>query len=79
MGSHKYDPPTHFRTNEFIAPFQQIVDTYGVPSYKEVNPALFTMVSFPFLFGVMYGDAGHGGILFGLGIFLCLFADFDFM
>jgi len=36
------------------------VDTYGVPSYKEINPAIFTQVTFPFLFGVMFGDIGHG-------------------
>lgn len=40
-----------------------IVDTYGVPGYKEVNPGLFTIISFPFLFGVMYGDIGHGSLL----------------
>jgi V-type H+-transporting ATPase subunit a len=46
--------------NHFISVFQQIVDTYGVPSYKEINPAIFTQVTFPFLFGVMFGDIGHG-------------------
>jgi V-type H+-transporting ATPase subunit a len=33
--------------------YQMIVDTYGVPSYKEANPALLSMVLFPFMFGVM--------------------------
>lgn len=54
-------------------PFQQIVDTYGIPMYKEINPAVFAMVTFPFLFGVMYGDTGHGGLLLSVGILLCLF------
>lgn len=44
--------------------FQEIVDTYGVPSYKEINPAVYTQVTFPFLFGVMFGDIGHGLMLF---------------
>ncbi|OQS02292.1 vacuolar proton translocating ATPase A subunit, partial [Thraustotheca clavata] len=52
-------PPTYFQTNKFTSAFQAFVDTYGVPRYGEVNPAVFTAVSFPFLFGVMYGDIGH--------------------
>jgi V-type H+-transporting ATPase subunit a len=40
--------------------------------YKEINPAVFAMVSFPFLFGVMYGDMGHGGIYLILGILLVM-------
>ncbi len=52
-------PPTSFRTNKYTLPFQEFVDTYGVPRYKEANPALFTAATFPFLFGVMYGDVGH--------------------
>jgi len=34
-----------------------------VPRYEEVNPGLFTIATFPFLFGIMYGDIGHGTIL----------------
>eukprot|EP00444_Apocalathium_aciculiferum_P003379 CAMPEP_0183402208 /NCGR_PEP_ID=MMETSP0370-20130417/13749_1 /TAXON_ID=268820 /ORGANISM="Peridinium aciculiferum, Strain PAER-2" /LENGTH=839 /DNA_ID=CAMNT_0025583755 /DNA_START=1 /DNA_END=2520 /DNA_ORIENTATION=- len=62
-------PPTYIRTNEFTAVFQELVDTYGLPNYGEANPALFTIVTFPFLFGVMYGDVGHGSMLLSVGLF----------
>lgn len=40
--------------------------------YKEINPAVFAIVTFPFLFGVMFGDVGHGFLLFFVGAILCL-------
>eukprot|EP00937_MAST-01D_sp_MAST-1D-sp2_P004908 g4908.t1 len=66
------DAPTHFELNKFTAPFQELVNTYGVPRYREINPALFTAVTFPFLFGVMYGDVGHGSCLLLFGLYLVL-------
>ena len=69
------DPPTFFRTNKFTYAYQEFVNTYGMPRYREINPALFTAATFPFLFGVMYGDIGHGSCVTLGGLYLVLTAD----
>lgn len=70
--NHNINPPTFFKITDFTHVFQLIVDTYGVPNYKEANPVPVSIISFPFFFGMMFGDMGHGSILLFFGLFLTL-------
>ena len=69
----KIEKPTYIPTNEFLYPFQQIVNTYGIPRYQEINPAYFNIVTFPFLFGLMFGDIGHGLLILLFSLYLCIY------
>jgi V-type H+-transporting ATPase subunit a len=68
-----FNPPTLIVVNEFTSIPQLIVDTYGTPRYKEINPGYFTIITFPFLFGVMFGDIGHSLFLLCLAIYLFIY------
>uniref|UniRef100_H2ZFV9 V-type proton ATPase subunit a n=1 Tax=Ciona savignyi TaxID=51511 RepID=H2ZFV9_CIOSA len=68
----KENPPTYNQTDKFTSGFQAIIDAFGVSNYREVNPAPFTIITFPFLFAVMFGDMGHGLLMFLFALYLVL-------
>jgi V/A-type H+-transporting ATPase subunit I len=46
-----------------IRPFEQIITIYGQPSYDEIDPTPLLAVTFLLMFGMMFGDVGHGALL----------------
>jgi V/A-type H+-transporting ATPase subunit I len=64
------DPPTVFTASPVRRSFRPLVTTYGVTPYADVDPTPFAAASFVLMFGMMFGDVGHGLVLAALGLAL---------
>ncbi len=53
-----------------VRDFQGLVTNYGRPRYDELDPTLMIALTFPLIFGIMFGDVGHGLVLALLGLAL---------
>ena len=60
---HTVEPPTKINHGRFVKPFEEITKLYGLPNYNEVDPTPLLAITFPILFGLMFGDLGHGLVL----------------
>ncbi len=63
-------PPTLVKIPRWTQPLQGIIDNFGIPSYGETNPLPFMILTFPLIFGLMFGDIGEGSLFLLFGIFL---------
>jgi V/A-type H+-transporting ATPase subunit I len=55
--------PVLLQHPRWLRPFEMLVTAYGLPHYRELEPTLFVAVSYVLMFGIMFGDVGHGAIL----------------
>ncbi len=62
------EAPVLLRHSWFLRPFEMLVSAYSLPSYHELEPTLFVALSYIVMFGMMFGDAGHGAVLAACGV-----------
>ncbi|MCD8153953.1 MAG: ATPase [Clostridiales bacterium] len=70
-------PPTKLKSPRLFKPFEMYVKMYGLPSYGEMDPTWFVALTYSFIFGAMFGDAGQGLVLFIGGFLLYKFKHMD--
>ncbi len=63
----KIKVPVMLKHPGFFSPFEMLVSSYGLPEYTFIDPTVFVAISFLAMFGMMFGDIGHGAILMFLG------------
>ena len=44
-------------------PFESLTMLFGYPSYNEIDPTIILAITFPLIFGLMFGDVGHGAVI----------------
>ncbi|MGC9397854.1 MAG: V-type ATP synthase subunit I [Anaerolineae bacterium] len=64
------EAPVALENPPLLRAFQPLVTTYAYPEYRELDPTLLVALTYPLIFGMMFGDLGHGLLLALLGLFL---------
>ncbi|MFW6356386.1 MAG: V-type ATP synthase subunit I [Spirochaetota bacterium] len=60
--------PVELRNPAFLRPFQMLVRNFGIPEYGTIDPTPLVALAYLLMFGLMFGDAGHGLVLVVLGL-----------
>ncbi|HEX5837016.1 MAG TPA: V-type ATPase 116kDa subunit family protein [Anaerolineales bacterium] len=68
--SHNSNVPVALFSNRYLRPFQMLVNTYARPRYGEIDPSILIAITFPVLYGAMFGDLGQGLVLFTAGLLM---------
>ena len=55
--------PVLLRPHRLLRPFIPLVEAYGLPRYRELDPTFFVAASYLLMFGMMFGDLGQGAAL----------------
>ena len=63
-------PPTKLKNPGIFRLFELFIRMYGLPSYEELDPTILIGITYSFLFGFMFGDAGQGLCLLAGGFLL---------
>lgn len=64
---HHSQAPVALLNNKWLKPIQDLVTTYGRPSYGELDPTILVALTFPILYGAMFGDLGQGLVMMLVG------------
>lgn len=64
------EPPSMMRNPRFFKPFETIVSVFGLPRHREIDPTPLVAITFTLMYGMMFGDVGHGALVAIAGMIL---------
>ena len=64
------DPPTLLGGERLGRSFAPLVRTFGTVPYRDVDPTIPAGIAYVVMFGMMFGDAGHGALLIAIALLL---------
>ena len=62
--------PVPANNRGLLRPFALLVQQYGIPRFGEFDPTILFAITFAGMFGMMFGDIGHGAIILIVGVLL---------
>lgn len=65
------DPPTQLRAGGTVRrSFSPLVETYATVPYADLDPTLLAGAAYTVMFGMMFGDVGHGALVVLLALLM---------
>ena len=66
-GDIRQDIPVALGNPGIFSPFEALVTSFARPRYHELDPTFLIALTFPILFGAMFGDVGQGALIMLIG------------